>query len=113
MAVAAAGGRDAPGVSPSDLQLNARLCRLLTERFPEDMAIPSGETRRTLALQVGPRRDGSATVVPASTPQRQDASSPASSISAGQFASGADSAGGVPPVFHGLGGRWVNSVELG
>ncbi|GMF57409.1 unnamed protein product [Phytophthora fragariaefolia] len=93
MAVAAAGGLDAPGLSPSDLQLNARLCRLLAERFPEVMVIPSGETR-TLALQVGPRRDSSASVVPASTPPCQGASSPASSNSTGRFASGVGSAGG-------------------
>ncbi|GMF45637.1 unnamed protein product [Phytophthora fragariaefolia] len=93
MAVAAGGGLDAPGLSPSDLQLNARLCRLIAEQFPEAMVISSGETR-TLELQVGPRRGGSASVVPASTPRHQDASSPASSNSTGQFASGVDSAGG-------------------
>ncbi|GMF40031.1 unnamed protein product [Phytophthora fragariaefolia] len=52
MAVAAAGGLDVPGLSPSDLRLNARLCRLLAERFSEAMVIPSGESR-TLELQVG------------------------------------------------------------
>ncbi|GMF38024.1 unnamed protein product [Phytophthora fragariaefolia] len=93
MAVAAAAGLDTPGLSPSGLRLNARLCCLLAERFPEAMVIPSGETR-TLELQVGSRRDGSATIAPASTPRRQDASSPASSNSGGQFVSGVDSAGG-------------------
>ncbi|GMF34399.1 unnamed protein product [Phytophthora fragariaefolia] len=42
MAVAGGGGLDAPVLSPSDLHLNARLCRLLAERFPEAMVIPSG-----------------------------------------------------------------------
>ncbi|GMF53892.1 unnamed protein product [Phytophthora fragariaefolia] len=93
MAVAAAGGLGAPGLSPSDLQLNAWLCRLHAERFPEAMVIPSGETR-TLALQVGSRRGGSASVVPASTPPCQGVSSPASLNSTGRFASGVGSAGG-------------------
>ncbi|GMF33101.1 unnamed protein product [Phytophthora fragariaefolia] len=34
MAAAAAGGLDAPGLSLNDVQLNARLCRILAERFP-------------------------------------------------------------------------------
>ncbi|GMF40592.1 unnamed protein product [Phytophthora fragariaefolia] len=60
MAAAAAGGLDAPGLSPSNLQLNARLCRILAERFQEAMAIPSGKTQ-VLELRIGSRQDGSAT----------------------------------------------------
>ncbi|KAE8981705.1 hypothetical protein PR002_g23745 [Phytophthora rubi] len=42
MAAAAGAGLDVPGLSPADLQLNARLCRTLAMRFPEVMDIPPG-----------------------------------------------------------------------
>ncbi|KAE9294541.1 hypothetical protein PR003_g24233 [Phytophthora rubi] len=45
MAASAGAGLDVPGLSPADLQLNARLCRTLAMRFPEVMDIPAGETR--------------------------------------------------------------------
>ncbi|EGZ05445.1 hypothetical protein PHYSODRAFT_430552, partial [Phytophthora sojae] len=54
MAAAAAAGLDVPGLSPADLQLNARLCRILAQRFPEVMDIPAGETRR-VELTIHPR----------------------------------------------------------
>ncbi|EGZ10225.1 hypothetical protein PHYSODRAFT_338893, partial [Phytophthora sojae] len=64
MAATAAAGLDAPGLSPADLQLNARLCRILAQRFPEVMDIPAGETRR-VELTIHPRADGAATTPPA------------------------------------------------
>lgn len=63
MAVAAAAGLGVPGMNPADLQLNARLCRFLTQRFPEVMDIPAGETRR-VELITHPRADGAATTPP-------------------------------------------------
>ncbi|POM81063.1 Hypothetical protein PHPALM_1026 [Phytophthora palmivora] len=45
MAVVAGAGLDAPGLDPASLKLNARLCRLLAERFPKVMLIPDGEDR--------------------------------------------------------------------
>ncbi|POM65319.1 Hypothetical protein PHPALM_18983 [Phytophthora palmivora] len=45
MAAAAGAGLDVPGMDPASLKLNARLCRLLAERFPEVMRIPDGEDR--------------------------------------------------------------------
>ncbi|KAE9041051.1 hypothetical protein PR001_g6800, partial [Phytophthora rubi] len=75
MAAAAGAGLDVPGLSPADLQLNARLCRALALRFPEVMDIPAGETR-TVELVIHPREDGTASAPPAS------------SSSAGLFTSG-------------------------
>ncbi|GMF58242.1 unnamed protein product [Phytophthora fragariaefolia] len=92
MAAAAAGGLDAPGLSPSDLQLNARLCRILAERFPEAMEIPSGETR-VLELRIGSRQDGSLTVPPGSSSTREDSGRTAPPSSIGLTASEVDSAG--------------------
>ncbi|POM66872.1 Hypothetical protein PHPALM_17199 [Phytophthora palmivora] len=45
MAAAAEAGLDVPGMDPASLKLNARLCRLLAERFPAVMRIPDGEDR--------------------------------------------------------------------
>ncbi|KAE8959120.1 hypothetical protein PR001_g30833, partial [Phytophthora rubi] len=64
MAAAAGAGLDVPGLSPADLQLNARLCRTLAMRFPEVMDIPAGETR-TVELTIHPRADGAASAPPA------------------------------------------------
>ncbi|KAE8983798.1 hypothetical protein PR002_g23145 [Phytophthora rubi] len=66
MAAAAGAGLDVPGLSPADLQLNARLCRTLAMRFPEVMDIPAGETR-TVELVIHPREDGAASVPQGST----------------------------------------------
>ncbi|KAE9197560.1 hypothetical protein PF002_g22711 [Phytophthora fragariae] len=55
MAAAGGAGLDVPGLSPADLQLNARLCRTLAMRFPEVMDIPAGETR-TVELTIHPRQ---------------------------------------------------------
>ncbi|GMF27066.1 unnamed protein product [Phytophthora fragariaefolia] len=93
MAVAAAGGLNAPGLSPSDLQLNDRLCRLLAERFPEAMVIPSGETR-TLERQVGPRLLGVRALLPLLRRTRLGDSR----LELTRLAV-------TSPVFHGLGGR--------
>ncbi|POM73365.1 Hypothetical protein PHPALM_9795, partial [Phytophthora palmivora] len=43
LAAAAGAGLDVPGMDPASLKLNARLCRLLAERFPEVMRIPDRE----------------------------------------------------------------------
>ncbi|GMF47878.1 unnamed protein product [Phytophthora fragariaefolia] len=93
MAAAAAGGLDAPGLSPSDLQLNARLCRILAERFPEAMEITSGETR-VLELRIGSRQDGALTALPGSSSPRQASGRTAQPSSIGLAASDVDSAGG-------------------
>ncbi|POM81151.1 Hypothetical protein PHPALM_920 [Phytophthora palmivora] len=61
MAVAAGAGLDVPGMDPASLKLNARLCRLLAERFPEVMRIPDGEDR-IVELRICSRRSGSAGV---------------------------------------------------
>ncbi|KAE9354695.1 hypothetical protein PR003_g3230 [Phytophthora rubi] len=66
MTAAAGAGLDVPGLSPADLQLNARLCRALALRFPEVMDIPAGETR-TVELVIHPREDGAASAPPASS----------------------------------------------
>ncbi|KAE8893720.1 hypothetical protein PF003_g22065 [Phytophthora fragariae] len=66
MAAAAGAGLDVRGLSPADLQLNARLCRALALRFPEVMDIPAGETR-TVELVIHPREDGAASAPPASS----------------------------------------------
>ncbi|KAE8959834.1 hypothetical protein PR001_g30581, partial [Phytophthora rubi] len=66
MAAAAGAGLDVPGLSPVDLQLNARLCRALAARFPEVRDIPAGETR-TVELVIHPRGDGAASALPASS----------------------------------------------
>ncbi|GMF47919.1 unnamed protein product [Phytophthora fragariaefolia] len=93
LAAAAAGGLDAPGLSPSDLQLNARLCRILAERFPEAMEIPSGETR-VLELRIGSRQDGALTAPPGSSSPRQASGRTAQPSSIGLAALDVDSAGG-------------------
>ncbi|GMF47822.1 unnamed protein product [Phytophthora fragariaefolia] len=93
MTAAAAGRLDAPGLSPSDLQLKARLCRILAERFPEAMDIPSGETQ-VLELRIGSRQDGALTVPPGSTSPRQASERTARPSSIGLAASDVDSAGG-------------------
>ncbi|KAE8893729.1 hypothetical protein PF010_g16865 [Phytophthora fragariae] len=61
MVAAAGAGLDVPGLSPADLQLNARLCRTLAMRFPEVMDIPAGETR-VVELILHPRQDGAVSV---------------------------------------------------
>ncbi|GMF44522.1 unnamed protein product [Phytophthora fragariaefolia] len=93
IAAAAAGGLDAPGLSPSDLQLNARLCRILAERFPEAMEIPSGETR-VLELRIGSRQGRALTAPPGSSSPRQASGRTAQPSSIGLAALDVDSAGG-------------------
>ncbi|POM72973.1 Hypothetical protein PHPALM_10228 [Phytophthora palmivora] len=61
MAAAAGAGLDVPGMDPASLKLNARLCRLLTERFLEVMRIPDGEDR-VVELRICSRQSGSAGV---------------------------------------------------
>ncbi|KAG7375678.1 hypothetical protein PHYPSEUDO_015622 [Phytophthora pseudosyringae] len=53
LAIAAASGVDAPGLSPSDLHLNTGLCRLLESRWPELSQVEPGDTRE-ITLCVGP-----------------------------------------------------------
>ncbi|KAE9279046.1 hypothetical protein PR003_g28343, partial [Phytophthora rubi] len=95
MAAAAGAGLDVPGLSPADLQLNARLCRALALRFPEVMDIPAGETR-TVELVIHPREDGAASAPPASS---SSAGLFTSGVSSGIDAStSASSSAVVPPV---------------
>ncbi|POM80254.1 Hypothetical protein PHPALM_1935 [Phytophthora palmivora] len=61
MAAAAGAGLDVPGMDPASLKLNARLCRLLAERFPEVMRIPDGEDR-VVELCIRSRQSGSASI---------------------------------------------------
>ncbi|GMF34929.1 unnamed protein product [Phytophthora fragariaefolia] len=61
LALAAAAGIDAPGLSPGDLALNARLCRLLEARWPELSQVQSSEVREITLRVSGP-------VVPSSAP---------------------------------------------
>ncbi|POM72314.1 LOW QUALITY PROTEIN: Hypothetical protein PHPALM_10988, partial [Phytophthora palmivora] len=56
MAAAAGAGLDVPGMDPASLKLNARLCRMLAERF---MRIPDGEDR-VVELCIRSRQSGSA-----------------------------------------------------
>ncbi|GMF53829.1 unnamed protein product [Phytophthora fragariaefolia] len=93
MVAAAAGGLDAPGLSLCDLQLNARLCRILAERFPEAMEIPSGETR-VLELRIGSRQGRSLTVPPGSSSPREASGRTGQPSSIGLVAPEVDSAGG-------------------
>ncbi|KAG6591088.1 uncharacterized protein IUM83_11295 [Phytophthora cinnamomi] len=65
MAAAAGAGLDVPGLNPAELQLNARLCRVLAARFPEVIGIPAGETR-SVELIIHPRQDGSSATPPTS-----------------------------------------------
>ncbi|KAE9175504.1 hypothetical protein PF005_g25371 [Phytophthora fragariae] len=51
LAVDAAAGMDAPGLSPNELAINARLCRLLEVRWPELARIPD-DALREVTLRV-------------------------------------------------------------
>ncbi|GMF51349.1 unnamed protein product [Phytophthora fragariaefolia] len=61
LALAAAAGIDAPGLSPGDMALNARLCRLLEARWPELSQVQPSEVRE-ITLRV------SGSVSPSSAP---------------------------------------------
>ncbi|KAE9275690.1 hypothetical protein PR003_g29261 [Phytophthora rubi] len=54
LALAAAAGLDAPGLSPSELAINARLCRLLEARWPELVRISDDELREVTLRVSGP-----------------------------------------------------------
>ncbi|KAE9298510.1 hypothetical protein PF008_g23478 [Phytophthora fragariae] len=54
LALAAAAGLDAPGLSPSELAINARLCRLLEARWPELARISDDELRGVTLRVSGP-----------------------------------------------------------
>ncbi|GMF51767.1 unnamed protein product [Phytophthora fragariaefolia] len=95
MAAAAASGPDAPGLSPSDIQGNARLCCVLAERFPEAMEIPSGETR-VLELRIGSRQDGSRIVLLRSSSPCRDSERTGPPSSVGLPTSEVDLASGSP-----------------
>ncbi|GMF53006.1 unnamed protein product [Phytophthora fragariaefolia] len=62
LALAAATGIDAPGLSPSDLALNARLCRLLEARWPELSQVQPSEVREITLRVSGPVASSSAPV---------------------------------------------------
>ncbi|GMF46777.1 unnamed protein product [Phytophthora fragariaefolia] len=65
LAVAAAAGIDAPGLSPGDLALNARQCRLLEARWPELPQLQPSEVREITLRVSGPMAPSS---VPVSLP---------------------------------------------
>ncbi|KAG6622016.1 uncharacterized protein IUM83_07433 [Phytophthora cinnamomi] len=65
MVAAAGAGLDVPRLNPADLQLNARLCRVLAASFPEVVDIPAGETR-SVELIIHPRQDRSSATPPTS-----------------------------------------------
>ncbi|KAE9087457.1 hypothetical protein PF010_g19722 [Phytophthora fragariae] len=54
LALAAAAGLDAPGLSPIELAINARLCRLLEARWPELARISDDELREVTLRVSGP-----------------------------------------------------------
>ncbi|KAE9293107.1 hypothetical protein PF008_g24887 [Phytophthora fragariae] len=54
LAIAAAAGLMAPGLSPSELAINARLCRLLEARWPELARISDDELREVTLRVSGP-----------------------------------------------------------
>ncbi|KAE8970006.1 hypothetical protein PR002_g27250 [Phytophthora rubi] len=54
LALAGAAGLDAPGLSPSELAINARLCRLLEARWPELARISDDELREVTLRVSGP-----------------------------------------------------------
>ncbi|KAE8988794.1 hypothetical protein PR003_g22909 [Phytophthora rubi] len=54
LALAAAAGLDAPGLSPSELAINARLCRLLEARWPELARISDDELCEVTLRVSGP-----------------------------------------------------------
>ncbi|GMF53915.1 unnamed protein product [Phytophthora fragariaefolia] len=62
LALAAAAGIDAPGLSPGDLALNARLCRLLEVRWPELSQVQPSEVREITLRVSGPVSPSSAPV---------------------------------------------------
>ncbi|KAG6584807.1 uncharacterized protein IUM83_16557 [Phytophthora cinnamomi] len=76
LAVAAAAGVDAPGLSTSELALNARLCRLLEAHWPELAQIPTGESRE-ITLRV------SGAIPPIHTPPSDPSPSQASTSGTG------------------------------
>ncbi|KAE8983117.1 hypothetical protein PR003_g24386 [Phytophthora rubi] len=69
LAVAASPGVDAPALSPSELAINARLCRLLEARWPE-LAWISDDELREVTLQV------SGPVAPVQAPVNSPTASP-------------------------------------
>ncbi|GMF28427.1 unnamed protein product [Phytophthora fragariaefolia] len=61
-ALALAAATDAPGLSPGDLALNARLCRLLEARWPELSQAQPGKVREITLRVIGPVATSSAPV---------------------------------------------------
>ncbi|GMF33636.1 unnamed protein product [Phytophthora fragariaefolia] len=62
LALAAATGIDAPGLSPGDLALNARLCRHLETRWPELSQVQPSQVREITLRVSGPVAPSSAPV---------------------------------------------------
>ncbi|GMF36257.1 unnamed protein product [Phytophthora fragariaefolia] len=81
LALVATTGIDPPGLSPGDLALNARMCRVLETRWPELSLVQPGEVREITLRASGP-------VAPSSTPVSLPLSStaPTSNWSAAEFA---------------------------
>ncbi|GMG18314.1 unnamed protein product [Phytophthora fragariaefolia] len=81
LALAAAAGIDAPGLSPGDLALNARLCRLLEARWPEMSQAQPSEVRE-ITLRVS----GSVSPSSAPVPLPLSSAAPTSNTSAAGLA---------------------------
>ncbi|GMF56439.1 unnamed protein product [Phytophthora fragariaefolia] len=77
LALAAVAGIDAPGLSPGDLALNGRLCRLLEARWPELSQVQPSEVREITLRVSGPVAPSSA---PVSVPLSSAAPSSTSSV---------------------------------
>ncbi|POM74940.1 Hypothetical protein PHPALM_8018 [Phytophthora palmivora] len=97
MAAAAGAGLDVPGMDPASLKLNARLCRLLAERFPEVMRIPDGEDR-VVELRICSRQPGSAGVQTSASDSAATSAPSSSSVVASPLSS--NSAGIQIPLRH-------------
>uniref|UniRef100_H3GYQ5 Uncharacterized protein n=1 Tax=Phytophthora ramorum TaxID=164328 RepID=H3GYQ5_PHYRM len=68
LAVAALVGVDVPGLDPRDLHLNARLCRILAERFPKSIELAGSTSPSEITLRIRPV--SSSIQVSASSPER-------------------------------------------
>uniref|UniRef100_H3H484 Uncharacterized protein n=1 Tax=Phytophthora ramorum TaxID=164328 RepID=H3H484_PHYRM len=96
-AVAALVGVDVPGLDPRDLHLNARLCRILAERFPESIELASSTSPSEISLRIRPVSSSSqAPITSASEVQPNPASATPSSSASEVSSSSASEASGVP-----------------
>ncbi|KAE9268193.1 hypothetical protein PF001_g29755, partial [Phytophthora fragariae] len=103
LALAAAAGLDAPGLSPSELAINARLCRLLEARWPELARISVMNSASRYArdhLTSATRPSVHLPTTPATTASVSGAAAPVAAVSqvGGQTLLGStDSSGGTAP----------------